>query len=80
VGFNAIGETPQATPAGPGALSVRMPPRTGPLVEADLRHVARTIARAERAADVVVVLPHWGTQYTHEPVPVQRTVARRLVA
>ena len=31
VGFNAIGETPRATPGRPGALSVRMPPRTGPL-------------------------------------------------
>ncbi|WKN48207.1 CapA family protein [Nocardioides sp. Arc9.136] len=80
VGFNAIGETPQATPTSPGALGVRMPPRTGPLVEADVRHVERTVARAQERADVVVVLPHWGTQYTHEPVPVQRTVARRLVA
>ncbi|MDN4160797.1 CapA family protein [Nocardioides abyssi] len=81
VGFNAIGETPRATPSSPGALSVRMPPRTGPrLVEADLRHVERTIARAGERADVVVALPHWGTQYTHRPEPVQRTVARRLVA
>ncbi|MBC9732699.1 CapA family protein [Nocardioides marmotae] len=80
VGFNAIGETPQATPTQPGALSVRMPPRTGPLVEADLRHVERTIARAAAEADVVVALPHWGTQYTHRPEPVQRAVARRLVA
>ncbi len=32
LGFNAIGETPQAQPGTPGALSVRMPPRTGPLV------------------------------------------------
>lgn len=81
VGFNAIGETPQATPTDPGALGVRMPPRTGPrLVEADLRHVERVIGRAGERADVVVVLPHWGTQYTHRPEPVQRTVARRLVA
>lgn len=81
VGFNAIGETPPATPTSPGALSVRMPPRTGlRLVEADLRHVERVVARAGERADVVVVLPHWGTQYTHRPEPVQRTVARRLVA
>ncbi len=80
VGFNAIGETPQATSGTPGALSVRMPPRTGPLVRSDLAHLARVVRTAQRRADVVVVLPHWGTQYTHRPEPVQRRVARRLVA
>ncbi len=79
IGFNAIGETPRATPDAAGALSIRMPPRTGPLVPADLDHVARVIRRADRRADVVIVLPHWGTQYTHEPEPIQRRVARRLV-
>ena len=64
----------------PGALSVRMPPRTGPLDADDLRRVTRAVRQAQREADVVVVLPHWGTQYTHVPVPEQRTVARRLVA
>ena len=80
LGFNAIGETPRADGETPGALSVRMPPRTGPLVEADLARVERAIRSAQRRADVVVVVPHWGTQYTHVPEPVQRTVARRLVA
>ncbi len=80
LGFNAIGETPRADGETPGALSVRMPPRTGPLVEADLVRVERAVRSAQRRADVVVVLPHWGTQYTHAPEPVQRTVARRLVA
>jgi poly-gamma-glutamate synthesis protein (capsule biosynthesis protein) len=56
-----------------------MPPRTGPLQEADLRHVTRQVALLDRRVDVVVVLPHWGTQYTHAPEPVQRTVSRRLV-
>jgi poly-gamma-glutamate synthesis protein (capsule biosynthesis protein) len=79
VGFNAIGETPRATPATPGALSIRMPPRTGPLVPADLRHVERVVRRAARAADVVVLLPHWGTQYTHRPELIQREVSRALV-
>ena len=79
VGFNAIGETPMAGPGTPGALSVRMPPRTGPLQEADLRQVTDQVDRLDRRVDVVVVLPHWGTQYTHTPEPVQRTVARRLV-
>jgi hypothetical protein len=80
LGFNAIGETPAAGPRQPGAFSVRMPPRTGPLVEADLARVERAISRAQQSADVVVVMPHWGTQYTHVPEQVQRTVARRLVA
>ena len=79
VGFNAIGETPRAGAATPGALSVRMPPRTGPLVQEDLDHVLRVVRRAGRAADVVVVLPHWGTQYTHVPEPIQRRVGRALV-
>ena len=57
-----------------------MPPRTGPLVEADLVRVEREVRRAGRLADVVVVVPHWGEQYTHTPWPDQRTVARRLVA
>ena len=79
IGFNAIGETPTATADAPGALSVRMPPRTGPLVQADLDRVVRIIERAGQDADAVVVLPHWGTQYTHTPEPVQRVVARALV-
>lgn len=79
LGFNAIGETPRATPTTPGALSVRMPPRTGPLQPVDLRHVLTAVRRLDRQVDVVVVLPHWGTQYTHRPEPVQRLVGRRLV-
>jgi poly-gamma-glutamate synthesis protein (capsule biosynthesis protein) len=79
LGFNAIGETPPAGSSRPGALSVRMPPRTGPLVEDDLARVERAIRKAGRQADVVVVMPHWGEQYTHRAWPVQRTVARRLV-
>jgi poly-gamma-glutamate capsule biosynthesis protein CapA/YwtB (metallophosphatase superfamily) len=79
VGFNAIGETPRATSDGPGALSVRMPPRTGPLVRSDLDRVLRAVRRTAALADVVVVLPHWGTQYTHRPEPVQRRVGRALV-
>jgi poly-gamma-glutamate synthesis protein (capsule biosynthesis protein) len=68
-----------AGPATPGALSVRMPPRTGPLQRADLRRVTAAVRRADRVADVVIVLPHWGEQYTHQPEPVQREVATALV-
>jgi poly-gamma-glutamate synthesis protein (capsule biosynthesis protein) len=79
LGFNAIGETPRATSTTPGALSVRMPPRTGPLNRSDLRHVTGLVRRLDQRVDVVVVLPHWGTQYTHIAEPSQRLVARRLV-
>lgn len=79
VGFNAIGETPRATPASPGALSVRMPPRTGPLNQGDLDHVLGVIRRLEQRVDVVVALPHWGTQYTHVAEPVQSQVGKALV-
>lgn len=79
VGFNAIGETPQAGPDTPGALSVRMPPRTGPLQRADLDHVLGVVRRLEQRVDVVVALPHWGTQYTHAAEPIQSQVGRELV-
>jgi poly-gamma-glutamate synthesis protein (capsule biosynthesis protein) len=80
VGFNAIGETAQATVESPGALTVRMPPRTGPLNTADLRHLLGVVRRLDRRADVVVVVPHWGGNYTHVPDPAQTQVARRLAA
>ncbi len=79
VAFNAIGETPRPTDSSPGAASVRMPPRTGPLNGDDLARLTRTVAQVRRAADVVVVLPHWGAQYTHQPHPAQRTVARAVL-
>lgn len=83
VAFNAIGETPRATARTPGAAEVRMPPRTGPLSRPDLRRVMRLVRRlaggGPRGADAVVVLPHWGEQYTHVPVPAQRRVGRALL-
>ncbi|TDD18998.1 hypothetical protein E1218_24975 [Kribbella turkmenica] len=76
--FNAIGETPRATSSSPGAFSLRMPPRTGPLNTGDLAAVTRAVTTLKAVVDVVVVLPHWGQQYTHTPVPAQRTVAEAL--
>ena len=78
VAFDAIGETPAATPSGPGALRVRMDPRTGPLVRADLDRVTELVRSLRSRVDVVLVLPHWGTQYTHRTVRDQRLVARAL--
>ena len=80
VGFNAIGETPAVGPGQPGAVSVGMPPRTGPLDRAALRRFTDAVRRLDARVDVVVAMPHWGTQYTNRPEPVQRRVARRLVA
>jgi poly-gamma-glutamate capsule biosynthesis protein CapA/YwtB (metallophosphatase superfamily) len=79
LGFNAIGETPEAGPGQPGALSVSMPPRTGPLDRRELDRVLRDVRRLAGRADVVVVMPHWGTQYVHRPEPIQTQVARDLV-
>jgi poly-gamma-glutamate capsule biosynthesis protein CapA/YwtB (metallophosphatase superfamily) len=79
VAFDAIGETPAATAASPGTLRVRMQPRTGPLDHGDLDRVLRIVRRLDRQVDVVLVMPHWGTQYTHATVRDQRVVARALV-
>jgi poly-gamma-glutamate synthesis protein (capsule biosynthesis protein) len=79
VAFDAIGETPAATPAAPGALRLRMQPRTGPLDRDDLARVAGVVRELAARVDVVLVLPHWGTQYTHDTVRDQRVVARRLI-
>jgi poly-gamma-glutamate synthesis protein (capsule biosynthesis protein) len=79
LGFNAIGETPEAGPRTPGASSVSMPPRTGPLDRSELGRVLADVRRISRVVDVTVVMPHWGTQYTERPEPIQQYVARRLV-
>ncbi|MGH8966636.1 MAG: CapA family protein, partial [Actinomycetes bacterium] len=72
VAFDAIGESPAATSNRPGVLRVRMRPRTGPLVRADLDRVSRIVRDLAARVDVVLVLPHWGTQYTHVPESSQR--------
>ena len=79
VAFDAIGETPAATASLAGALRVRMQPRTGPLNVSDLQRVTDVVRGLRDEVDVVLVLPHWGTQYTTQTVRDQRVVARRLV-
>lgn len=51
-------------------------PGTATLDAASLRE---DIARARQQSDVVVVLPHWGTEYTPAPTERQRDFARAAV-
>jgi poly-gamma-glutamate capsule biosynthesis protein CapA/YwtB (metallophosphatase superfamily) len=76
LGTDSIGETPAATGRRAGTNRLNMPPRTGPLNRAALDRIAADIRKLNRTVDVVVVIPHWGTQYTHRPEPSQRNAAR----
>lgn len=79
IGTESIGETPAATESEPGTNRLNMPPRTPPLDEKALDRIAGQITQAAEQADVVIVMPHWGTQYVYEPEPIQREVAQRFV-
>lgn len=82
VGFIAtesIGETPGATADRGGTNRLNMPPRTGPLNERQLDRISGDIEKLADRVDVVVVIPHWGTQYTHVPEASQRRAARAFV-
>jgi poly-gamma-glutamate synthesis protein (capsule biosynthesis protein) len=76
--FNGRGETPRATARSPGAVRLRMAPYD-PFSESDLARVERDVRVLATRVDVVIVLPHWGQQYTHRQNPDQRRVARALV-
>jgi poly-gamma-glutamate capsule biosynthesis protein CapA/YwtB (metallophosphatase superfamily) len=79
VGFiavDSIGESPAATRNRAGTNRLNMPPRTGPLDRAALRRISSDIRSLNQRVDVVIVLTHWGTQYTHRPEPSQRAAAR----
>jgi poly-gamma-glutamate capsule biosynthesis protein CapA/YwtB (metallophosphatase superfamily) len=80
LGTDSIGETPAATSRRAGTNRLDMPPRTGPLDRAALSRISTDIRRLKRTVDVVVVIPHWGTQYTHHPEASQRTAARAFAA
>jgi poly-gamma-glutamate synthesis protein (capsule biosynthesis protein) len=77
--FNAIGETWRAGRDSSGAASLHMQPRTGSIVPAELARLADRVRRLAVRTDVTIVLPHWGDQYMHEPVPDQRRVGARLL-
>lgn len=78
LGTESIGETPAARDDRPGTNRLNMPPRTGPLDRAALDRIVGDITAANEVADVVIVIPHWGTQYTHEPEDSQRLAATRF--
>jgi poly-gamma-glutamate synthesis protein (capsule biosynthesis protein) len=83
VGFiavDSIGESPAATRNRAGTNRLNMPPRTGPLDRAALRRISSDIRSLNQRVDVVIVLTHWGTQYTHRPEPSQRAAARAFAA
>ena len=77
---DSIGESPSATSRRAGTNRLNMPPRTGPLDRRALARITADIRALKRTVDVVVVIPHWGTQYTHRPEASQRTVARAFAA
>jgi poly-gamma-glutamate capsule biosynthesis protein CapA/YwtB (metallophosphatase superfamily) len=76
--FNSIGETPAANGRRPGAVTLRIPPRFPRFVRSDLAQLTEAIGALRRRVDVVVVLPHWGRQYTGRQDSYQRLVARTL--
>ena len=79
VGFiavDSIGETPSATRNRAGTNRLNMPPRTGPLDRSALRRITSDIRSLTKRAEVIVVMTHWGTQYTHRPESSQRVAAR----
>lgn len=45
----------------------------------DEDHVRRTVRKADELADMVVVFPHWGEEYSLEPVQDQRDMAEVLM-
>ena len=79
IGFiatDSIGETPAATDDRAGTNRIDAPPRTGPLDEQALDRVSADIRALDARTDIVIVIPHWGTQYTHTPEKSQRQMAR----
>jgi poly-gamma-glutamate capsule biosynthesis protein CapA/YwtB (metallophosphatase superfamily) len=54
-------------------------PGVAPLSPETLEQVLTDIAAAKTVADVVIVLPQWGTEYAANPDPIQREWAREII-
>jgi hypothetical protein len=67
--YNGVDQGRNATPSSAGAA---------PLVLAAMRHDIRAARRA--GADVVVVVPHWGREYTDAVTAEQRRIGDGLIA
>lgn len=78
VSFNAIVGPPVATAEDPGAVWIHMAP-WNPFRQSELDKVAATVREARQKADVVIVYPHWGTEYTAKPNADQVRVGRALI-
>ncbi len=76
---DSIGESPAAGEARPGTNRLNMPPRTGPLDNDALARVLADIQALRPQVDLLLVITHWGTQYTHNAEPIQRAVGRQMV-
>jgi len=78
VSFNAIIGTPPARTDSPGAVRIEMAPWF-PFSDQALTAVVDDVKRARTMADVVIVYPHWGQEYTAHPNADQRRVAHALI-
>lgn len=54
-------------------------PGTAPLSAATLESIKADISTARTLADVVIVLPHWGSEYTPRPNAIQRVWAKEFL-
>jgi poly-gamma-glutamate capsule biosynthesis protein CapA/YwtB (metallophosphatase superfamily) len=78
VSFNAIVGPPVVDSDTPGAVWIHMAP-WNPFRQSELDAVAEDVRKARARADVVIVYPHWGQEYTAKPNPDQRRVGRALI-
>jgi len=68
------------TEVGPNTFAAADRPGTAPLSDQSLPAVLAAIGAARQAAEVVVVLPHWGVEYAEAPSANQRRWAGDMVA
>jgi poly-gamma-glutamate capsule biosynthesis protein CapA/YwtB (metallophosphatase superfamily) len=54
-------------------------PGTAPLSDAHIEIIKGEISSAKQIADVVIVVPHWGPEYSVEPEDIQRNWAREFI-
>ncbi|MGH2785580.1 MAG: CapA family protein [Actinomycetota bacterium] len=78
VTFNAIVGPPVATEDSPGAVWIHMAP-WNPFRQSELDRVSATVRAARQRADIVIVYPHWGQEYTARPNADQKRVAHALI-